>query len=72
MSVITYIEAISQGLREEVQRDETVFCLGEDIGEYGGAFKVTKGFIQEFGEEGVIDTILAELNFFCYGSFTRG
>lgn len=60
MSTITYIEAISQGLREEMQRDEAVFCLGEDIGEYGGAFKVTKGFIKEFGEERVIDTILAE------------
>ena len=60
MSVITYIEAISKGLREEMQRDETVFCLGEDIGEYGGAFKVTKGFLKEFGEERVVDTILAE------------
>ncbi len=60
MSVITYIEAISKGLREEMQRDESVFCLGEDIGEYGGAFKVTKGFLKEFGEERVIDTILAE------------
>lgn len=60
MSNITYIEAISKGLREEMQRDESVFCLGEDIGAYGGAFKVTKGFIKEFGEERVIDTILAE------------
>ncbi|MFQ5865985.1 MAG: alpha-ketoacid dehydrogenase subunit beta [bacterium] len=60
MSPITYIEAISQGIREEMQREETVFCLGEDIGEYGGAFRVTKGFIKEFGEERVIDTILAE------------
>ncbi|MFQ5706148.1 MAG: alpha-ketoacid dehydrogenase subunit beta [bacterium] len=60
MSYMTYIEAISQGLREEMQRDSTVFCLGEDIGEYGGAFKVTKGFLKEFGEERVIDTILAE------------
>lgn len=60
MSVITYIEAISKGLREEMQRDDSVFCLGEDIGEYGGAFKVTKGFLKEFGEERVIDTILAE------------
>lgn len=60
MSVITYIEAISKGLREEMQRDETVFCMGEDIAEYGGAFKVTKGFLKEFGEQRVIDTILAE------------
>jgi 2-oxoisovalerate dehydrogenase E1 component beta subunit len=60
LSTITYIEAISQGLREEMQRDEAVFCLGEDIGEYGGAFKVTKGFTKEFGEERVLDTIVAE------------
>jgi 2-oxoisovalerate dehydrogenase E1 component beta subunit len=60
LSIITYIEAISKGLREEMQRDASVFCLGEDIGEYGGAFKVTKGFLKEFGEERVIDTILAE------------
>lgn len=60
MSVITYIEAISQALREEMERDETVFCLGEDIGVYGGAFKVTKGFIDKFGPERVLDTPLAE------------
>ncbi|MFQ5638502.1 MAG: alpha-ketoacid dehydrogenase subunit beta [bacterium] len=61
MSTITYIEAISKGLREEMQRDDNVFCLGEDIGIYGGAFKVTKGFLEEFGEERVVDTILAEI-----------
>ena len=43
-----------------MQRDESVFYLGEDIGAFGGAFKVTKGFIKEFGEERVVDTILAE------------
>lgn len=43
-----------------MERDETVFCLGEDIGEYGGAFKVTKGFLRQFGEQRVMDTILAE------------
>lgn len=57
---LTYLEAISEGLREEMQRDKSVFLLGEDIGTYGGAFKVTKGFIEEFGEERVIDTVLAE------------
>lgn len=57
---LTYIEAISEGLREEMKRDKSVFLLGEDIGAYGGAFKVTKGFIEEFGEERVIDTILGE------------
>ena len=46
---MTYLEAISDALREEMRRDETVFCLGEDIGAFGGAFKVTDGFVEEFG-----------------------
>jgi len=57
---LTYLEAIRQGIWEEMQRDPTVFCLGEDIGIYGGAFKVTDGFIDHFGLERVIDTPLAE------------
>ena len=57
---LTYLEAISDGLREEMRRDETVFCLGEDIGAFGGAFKVTDGFIEEFGADRVVDTPLAE------------
>ena len=57
---LTYLEAITEGLREEMRRDKSVFLLGEDIGTYGGAFKVTKGFVEEFGEERVIDTVLAE------------
>lgn len=57
---LTYLEAISEGLREEMQRDKSVFLLGEDIGTYGGAFKITKGFIEEFGERRVIDTVLGE------------
>ncbi|MCB9933202.1 MAG: alpha-ketoacid dehydrogenase subunit beta [Planctomycetes bacterium] len=57
---ITYVEAINEGLREEMQRDEDVFCLGEDIGIYGGAFGVTKGLLEEFGPERVWDTTLAE------------
>ena len=58
--VLTYLEAISDGLREEMRRDETVFCLGEDIGAFGGAFKVTDGFVEEFGADRVVDTPLAE------------
>ncbi len=57
---MTYLEAISEGLREEMRRDPSVILLGEDIGMYGGAFKVTKGFTEEFGEDRVIDTVLAE------------
>jgi 2-oxoisovalerate dehydrogenase E1 component beta subunit len=57
---LTYLEAIRQGIWEEMQHDSTVFCLGEDIGIYGGAFKVTDGFIDAFGPERVIDTPIAE------------
>src|SRR5690348_7464528 len=57
---LTYLEAIRQGIWEEMQHDPTVFCLGEDIGIYGGAFKVTDGFIDAFGPERVIDTPIAE------------
>jgi pyruvate/2-oxoglutarate/acetoin dehydrogenase E1 component len=57
---LTYLEAISDALREEMRRDESVICLGEDIGAFGGAFKVTDGFIEEFGADRVIDTPLAE------------
>jgi pyruvate/2-oxoglutarate/acetoin dehydrogenase E1 component len=57
---LTYLQAISEALRDEMRRDETVFCLGEDIGAFGGAFKVTDGFIEEFGRDRVLDTPLAE------------
>jgi hypothetical protein len=55
------LEAIRQGIREEMERDPTVFCLGEDFGIYGGTFKVTEGFIDRFGPERVIDAPIAEL-----------
>lgn len=57
---VTYLEAIRQALREEMQRDSSVFLIGEDIGAYGGAFGVTKGLFEEFGERRVIDTPVAE------------
>src|SRR3954451_11762199 len=60
MPELTYLQAISDGLREEMRADESVFCLGEDIGAFGGAFKVTDGFIEEFGADRVWDTPLAE------------
>lgn len=60
MPVLTYLEAISDALRYEMQRDERVFLIGEDIGVYGGAFKVTKGFIEEFGPERVLDAPISE------------
>ncbi|MGE5459198.1 MAG: alpha-ketoacid dehydrogenase subunit beta [Solirubrobacterales bacterium] len=56
----TYLIAIAEALWEEMERDERVFMLGEDIGVYGGAFKVTEGFIERFGPERVMDTPIAE------------
>ena len=61
MPVMTYREALKQGLREEMQRDERVFIMGEDVGKnWGGAFKVTKGLAEEFGDERVRDTPISE------------
>jgi 2-oxoisovalerate dehydrogenase E1 component beta subunit len=60
MPETTYLEAIRQGIWEEMERDPSVFCIGEDIGIYGGAFKVTEGLIDRFGPERVIDTPIAE------------
>src|SRR5260370_20649425 len=60
MPQTTYLEAIRQGIWEEMERDPAVFCIGEDIGIYGGAFKVTEGFIHRFGPARVIDTPIAE------------
>ncbi len=60
MAEVTYLEALRQGIQEEMRRDENVFVLGEDVGAYGGAFKVTEGLLAEFGEQRVIDTPIAE------------
>jgi pyruvate/2-oxoglutarate/acetoin dehydrogenase E1 component len=58
--VATFVEAIRQGIWEEMERDPSVFVIGEDVGAYGGAFKVTDGLIDEFGAERVIDTPISE------------
>jgi len=70
----TYLEAISDGLRTEMRRDESVFCLGEDVGPFGGAFKVTDGFVEEFGEERCLDMPLAENSIIgvCVGTAIEG
>jgi len=60
MPTMTYLQAISDAMREEMRSDERVFVMGEDIGTFGGAFKVTDGFIDEFGPNRVMDTPLAE------------
>ena len=61
MAAVTYLEAIRQGIWEEMERDPAVFCIGEDIGIYGGAFKVTEGLIDRFGPERVVDTPISEM-----------
>jgi 2-oxoisovalerate dehydrogenase E1 component beta subunit len=61
MPVITYLDAIRQALFDEMARDERVFLMGEDIGAYGGAFKVTEGLIDTYGEQRVIDTPISEV-----------
>jgi pyruvate/2-oxoglutarate/acetoin dehydrogenase E1 component len=58
--VVTFVEAIRQGLWEEMERDPSVFLIGEDVGTYGGAFKVTDGLLDEFGEGRVVDTPISE------------
>jgi pyruvate/2-oxoglutarate/acetoin dehydrogenase E1 component len=60
MAVTTYIDAIKEGMWEEMEKDDRVFILGEDVGIYGGAFKVTKGMLDRFGPERVIDTPISE------------
>ena len=60
MAVITYIDAINQALHEEMERDPGVFIIGEDVGKMGGAFKATKGLLEKFDSERVIDSPLAE------------
>src|SRR5207244_10658752 len=61
--VVTYLEAIRAALRDALLEDERVFLLGEDIGHFGGAFGVTKGLWEEFGDERVIDTPISEEGF---------
>jgi pyruvate dehydrogenase E1 component beta subunit len=61
MREITYLEAVREALTQEMERDERVFIIGEDVGVYGGAFGVTLGMVEKFGEERVIDTPISEL-----------
>lgn len=63
MPTLTYRDALNQALREEMQRDDRVFLMGEEVGVYQGAYKVSKGLLQEFGEMRVVDTPITELGF---------
>ena len=60
MAVLTYLEAIRQAMEQEMMRDPRVFILGQDVGAYGGAFRVTQGFLEKFGPERIIDTPISE------------
>ncbi|WP_280768370.1 alpha-ketoacid dehydrogenase subunit beta [Salipaludibacillus daqingensis] len=60
MPVMSYIESITRAMKEEMERDDNVFVLGEDVGKRGGVFRATNGLYDQFGEERVIDTPLAE------------
>lgn len=60
---VTFLEAIRDGIREEMERDPSVFLMGEDIGRYGGAFRVTEGMLERFGPMRVIDTPISETGF---------
>ena len=63
MATVTYRDALNQALKEEMQRDDRVFLMGEEVGVYQGAYKVSKGLLQEFGEMRVVDTPITELGF---------
>src|ERR1700694_617295 len=63
MPSISYRDALNQALREEMQRDDRVFLMGEEVGVYNGAYKVSKGLLEEFGEMRVVDTPITELGF---------
>ena len=67
VKTMTYIEAITEGLREEMERDERIFLIGEDIAAYGGVFKATKGLYEKFGPMRVIDSPISE-NFLIQGA----
>jgi pyruvate dehydrogenase E1 component beta subunit len=63
MAVMTYRDALNQALREEMSRDESVFLMGEEVAQYNGAYKVSRGLLDEFGPKRVVDTPIAELGF---------
>jgi pyruvate dehydrogenase E1 component subunit beta len=63
MAVLTYRDALTQALREELQRDDTVFLMGEEVAQYNGAYKVSKGLLDEFGPMRIVDTPITELGF---------
>ena len=74
MAVMTYRDALNEALREEMQRDPDVFLMGEEVAEYDGAYKVSKGLLEEFGDKRVVDSPISELGFtgLCVGAAMAG
>jgi len=74
VAVMTYREALNEALREEMQRDPDVFLIGEEVAQYDGAYKVSKGLLDEFGEMRVVDSPISELGFtgLCVGAAMAG
>ena len=69
--ILTYRDALNQALREEMQRDPDVFLMGEEVGVYQGAYKVSRGLLDEFGPMRVVDTPITELGFAGVGRRAR-
>ena len=63
MATLTYRDALNAALREEMSRDDRVFLMGEEVAQYDGAYKVSRGLLKEFGPKRVVDTPIAELGF---------
>ena len=74
MAVMTYRDALNEALREEMQRDPDVFLMGEEVAEYDGAYKVSKGLLEEFGDKRIVDSPISELGFtgLCVGASMAG
>jgi pyruvate dehydrogenase E1 component beta subunit len=74
MAEITYREALNQALREEMERDDSVFLMGEEVAEYDGAYKVSKGLLEAFGDRRIVDSPISELGFggVCVGAAMAG
>jgi pyruvate dehydrogenase E1 component beta subunit len=74
MRTIEFREALREAMNEEMRKDETIFLMGEEVAEYNGAYKVSKGMLAEFGEKRIIDTPIAELGFtgIAVGASTNG
>ena len=74
MAILTYRDALNEALREEMERDPDVFMMGEEVAQYDGAYKVSKGLLEEFGDMRMVDSPISELGFtgLCVGAAMAG